>query len=346
MRLSWPIRPTGSGSVTASPDPPGSGSGSDATAGAGGGGAGSLGPANETTGALLHEGAERLAAGGSETPRLDAELLLGHAIGVGRTAVLAHPEAPVGVDAARRYRADLERRALGEPVAYLRGIKEFYGLAFETDPRALIPRPETERLVELAVAEIMRRLGAVTRDAATAPPLRLVDVGTGSGAIAVAVAAALRRLAALDAVDILAVDISVAALDLARENAVGHAVADRMTFALADLLPAGHESHEAFDLVLANLPYVRHEAMAALPRATTFEPSLALDGGSDGLEVITRLLDRLSVALAPDGLALLEIGADQGAAIVARVAQRLAGWTCTVEPDLAGLPRVARIERA
>src|SRR4029077_18865201 len=122
-------------------------------------------------------------------------LLLGHAVGVGRTVVLAHPEAPVGADAARRYRSDIERRAAGEPVAYLRGLKEFYGLAFEVDGRALIPRPETERLVELAEAEVMRRLGAVTL-APDAAPLRIVDVGTGSGAIAVALAVGLRRLRA------------------------------------------------------------------------------------------------------------------------------------------------------
>ena len=298
----------------------------------------------ETTGELLREGTDRLAAAGSESPRLDAELLLGQAVGAGRTAVVAHPEASVGADAARRYRADLERRAAGEPVAYLRGIKEFYGLAFEADRRALIPRPETERLVELAQAETLRRLGAVGRDAMTAPPLRIADVGTGSGAIAVALAVALRRLRALDAVQMLAVDISPEALDLARENAVGHAVADRIAFAVADLLPDGPRG-EGFDLVLANLPYVRHDAMAHLPRATSFEPSLALDGGPDGLEIIGRLLDRLPVALAPGGVALLEIGADQREAIVTCVGERLPGWTCTVEPDLAGLPRVARVSR-
>jgi release factor glutamine methyltransferase len=297
----------------------------------------------ETTGALLREGAERLVAAGSETPRLDAELLLGHAVGVGRTAVLAHPEAPVGADAARRYRLDLERRAAGEPVAYLRGIKEFYGLAFETDRRALIPRPETERLVELAQAETMGRLGSSGRDASTAP-LRIADVGTGSGAIAVALAVALRRLGALEAVEILAVDISPDPLSLARENAVAHAVADRIAFREADLL-SDRPSAEVFDLVLANLPYVRHDAMASLPRATTFEPSLALDGGVDGLAVIGRLLDRLPAVLATDGVALLEIGADQREAIGACVAERLPGWTCTVEADLAGLPRVARIGR-
>ena len=294
-----------------------------------------------TTGELLREGTDRLAAAGSETPRLDAELLLGQAVGAGRTAVVAHPEAPVGADAARRYRADLERRAAGEPVAYLRGIKEFYGLAFEVDARALIPRPETERLVDLAGDEVLRRLASSAR-----PPgsrdLQVVDVGTGSGAIAVALAVRLRRVKAVDAVRILAVDISPDALGLARENAVGHAVADRISFAEADLLPpdAG-----GFDVVLANLPYVRHDAMAGLPVAASFEPTVALDGGATGLEVIGRLLDLLPDAMADGGVAMFEIGADQGDAIVALVDAKLPGWSCAVELDLAGLPRVARITR-
>jgi release factor glutamine methyltransferase len=302
---------------------------------------------NETTGALLREGAERLREAGSETPRLDAELLLGHAVGVGRTVVLAHPEAPVGADAARRYRVDVERRASGEPVAYVRGLKEFYGLAFEADARALIPRPETEQLVELAQSEVMRRLGASGR-APGGPPLRVVDVGTGSGAIAVALAVTLRGLRALEAVKILAVDISPDALDLARENAVGHAVGDRITFAVMDLIPADDDTAAGnrFDLILANLPYVRHDAMDDLPRATTFEPALALDGGPDGLVLIGRLLDRLPGALAEGGVALLEIGADQREAIVTLVDARLPGWRCEVELDIAGLPRVARVSPA
>ncbi len=269
-------------------------------------------------------------------------MLLGQAVGAGRTAVVAHPEAPVGADAARRYRSDLDRRAAGEPVAYLRGMKEFYGLAFETDARALIPRPETEKLVEMATDEVMRRLASSLRPGG-ARDLRVVDVGTGSGAIAVALAVSLRRLNALDSVELLAVDISPDALGLARENAVGHAVADRITFAEADLLPDGESG---FDLVLANLPYVRHDAMAGLPVASSFEPAIALDGGEDGLEVIGRLLGRLPATLAVDGLAMLEIGADQGEAIVALVAAKLPGWGCAVEADLAGLPRVARITRA
>src|SRR3954449_4648519 len=187
MPSSWPTRPTGSATLTPLPDSRSS----------------SADQPVERTGALLREGADLLASAGSETPRLDAELLLGHAVGAGRTVVLAHPEAPVGADAARRYRADLERRATGEPVAYLRGLKEFYGLAFEADARALIPRPETERLVELAAAAGVGRLTTVSRPVGTAP-LRVADVGTGSGAVGVALAVALRKLGALEAVDILA----------------------------------------------------------------------------------------------------------------------------------------------
>lgn len=297
------------------------------------------GAAAETTVGLLREGVERLHAAGSETARLDAELLLGDAIGVGRTVILAHPEAPVGADAAARYRAGIERRAAGEPVAYIRGMKEFYGMAFSVDSRALIPRPETERLVELAEAEVRRRLGV---RAPSDAPIRIVDVGTGSGAIAVAVAVTLRRRGALGAVSITAVDASPEALDLARENAVGHAVGDSIAFGHSDLLAS---VDARFDLVLANLPYVRTDALPDLPIAASFEPVSALDGGPDGLAVIERLLAHLPNALANGGVALVEIGADQGELIVERCAQVLHGWRCAVESDLAGLPRVAVIAR-
>ena len=300
----------------------------------------------ETTGRLVVEGIERLRGAGSETPRLDAELLLGDAVGVGRTVILAHPEAAVGSDAAGRYRAGIERRAAGEPVAYIRGIKEFYGLAFAVDRRALIPRPETERLVELAEAEVGRRLPQV---GAADSPIRIVDVGTGSGAIVVALAVSLRRVGTLGAVTVTALDIDDDALELARENAVAHAVGDSIAFARSDLLGGGGEAGAVvphYDLVLANLPYVRHDAMAGLPIAASFEPARALDGGGDGLALIERLLAQLPDALATGGLAMLEIGADHGALIVERVARVLPGWQCAVEVDLAGLPRVARIWQA
>ena len=295
-----------------------------------------------TTRALVDEGTERLRASGSETPRLDAELLLGHAIGVDRTAVIAHGDAPVGAGAESSFRASLERRVAGEPVAYIRGIKEFHGIALSVDARALIPRPETETLVDLALDEVMRRL---TSGARGIEPVRVVDVGTGSGAIAVALAVALRKRGVpAEDVALRAVDISDEALDLARENAVGHAVGDRIAFETSDLLPPW-STVRPWDLVIANLPYVPTADMARLSAAVGFEPALALDGGSDGLEVVERLLVALRTGLAEDGLAFLEIGADQGDAIRDRVARTLPGWVCEVEPDLAGLPRIAMVRR-
>lgn len=292
---------------------------------------------------LLRAGVERLRASGSESPRLDAELLLARAVGVERTVILAHPEAPVGADAAGAYVADLARRERGEPVAYIRGFKEFLGLAFATDARALIPRPETELLVELAEAEVVRRLVAGPRPAGT-PPLRIVDVGTGPGTIAVSLLVLLRRRRMHEDVHVLATDVSPDALELARENAVGHGVADRLAFLEADLLPP--VVADPFDVIVANLPYVRSDALERLPVAAFFEPRVALDGGPEGSSVMARLLDRLPDALAVGGTALLEIGGDQGDVIVELVAERLPGWDCSVEPDLAGLPRVARVEWA
>jgi release factor glutamine methyltransferase len=306
-----------------------------------------------TVGEALARASERLRAAGSETPRLDAELLLGWSIGIDRTGILAHPDGPVGADAAATFEAAIARREAGEPVAYIRGIKEFHGLAFGVDARALIPRPETEALVDEGVAEVMRRLAERTGEAGAGPgrggdPIRVADVGTGSGAIAVALAVALRarRVTMGRNVWVLATDVSPDALDLARENAVGHAAADGMRFSEADLLPPVLPDEGApLDIVLANLPYVRSDAIAGLPIAASFEPRLALDGGPDGLDAIRALLARLPDVLTPDGVALIEIGADQGDAAPAAVAETLPGWRSTVRPDLAGLPRVLRVER-
>jgi release factor glutamine methyltransferase len=291
---------------------------------------------------LLDVAVARLREAGSESARLDAELLLGFSLDTDRTAVIAHTDAPVGDGAAARFAALLDRRAAGEPVAYIRGVKEFHGLAFGVDPRALIPRPETELLVQLGELEIVRRLVGAPRPKGS-PKLRVIDVGTGSGAVAVTLAVLLRRRGMADDVALTATDTSDEALQLARENAVAHAVGDRLEFEIADLLPGGLGA--PWDVVLANLPYVRSEAVPALPVAASFEPAAALDGGPDGLRVISRLLDQLPAGLARDGVALLEIGGDQGAEIRALVGDRLPGWACDVELDLGKLPRVAIVRR-
>ncbi|MGZ9276507.1 MAG: peptide chain release factor N(5)-glutamine methyltransferase [Candidatus Limnocylindrales bacterium] len=300
------------------------------------------------TGDLVAAGAERLRAVAAETPRLDAELLLAHAIGVDRTAVVAHSDAPVGPSAESTYLAFLARREAGEPVAFIRGFKEFHGIVIGVDSRALIPRPETEELVDLALREVMTRLTGGTGRVATDPvgKVRIIDVGTGSGAIAVALAVALRaRNVPADELDVVAVDISPDALDLARENAVGHGVGDRISFIGADPLPPVSSS-TPWDVIVANLPYVRSDALPDLPVAMSFEPVAALDGGPDGLAIIGRLFERLPSSMAMDGVAFVEIGADEGESVVKLAAERLPGWSCTVQTDLAGLPRTAILRRS
>ena len=292
---------------------------------------------------LLDVGIARLRGSGSESARLDTELLLAFALETDRTTILAHPDAPVGDGAASRFEATLDRRAAGEPVAYIRGVKEFHGLAFGADGRALIPRPETERLVELAELEIVRRLSGAPRPAGS-PPLRVLDVGVGSGAVAVTLAVLLRRRGMDADVQLVASDVSEDALQLARENAVAHAVGDRIDFRAADLIPG--DEMLRWDIVAANLPYVRSDAVPELPKAASFEPVLALDGGPDGLRIIARLLDQLAGALERDGVALLEIGGDQGQAMRDVAAERLPDWSCEIEADLGGLPRVAVLRQS
>jgi release factor glutamine methyltransferase len=284
-----------------------------------------------------------LAEGGSETPRLDAELLLGHVLGVERSALAAHPEAPLGHGQVSTFAALLARRADGEPVAYIRGLKEFYGAAIVVDRRVLIPRPETEALVGLALERIRGDMTASPRPAGTAPYL-VWDVGTGSGAIVVALGRELRRLRYGEAVRFHASDVSVETMEVATINVVAHGLADIVTLApgdLCDTLPAP----PPVDLLVANLPYVPSSSLPSLPVAASFEPSLSLDGGSDGLAVVRRLLPQLPTAVSSHGAALLEVGSDQADAIAAAVAETLPGWRCRIHPDLGGRPRVAELER-
>ena len=302
-----------------------------------------------TIGELLGTGVQQLRASGSESPRLDAELLLAHVLDVDRTTLLAHPEAPVGPGPSARFAEALGRREAGEPVAYIRGIKEFHGIALAVDARVLIPRPETELLVDLALGEIGERLARAPRPAGT-PPLAVADVGTGSGAIAIALAVDLRRRGMLEEVEIVASDTSEGAVDLARENAVGHGVGDRVGVAFAELLPAAGrragllEVPQRLDVVCANLPYIPSADLPGLPVAASFEPREALDGGPDGLDAVRALLDVLPDRLVPGGVALVEVGSNQGRALHAAASERLPAWDVRVEPDLAGRPRVAVLD--
>lgn len=299
-----------------------------------------------SVGELLADAMARLRESGSETARLDAEVLLASVVGGDRTGLLAHPEREIWPEAIARFDEAVARRAAGEPVAYIRGLKEFFGLAFSVDRRALIPRPETELLVEAGRAAVMERL---TRPGGRGDrgPVRVADVGTGSGAVAISLAVELRRRRVEPGRDvvILATDASAEALDLARENAVGHAVGDAVRFVEADLLPLDLPDETPLDVIVANLPYVLTGAIAGLPVAASFEPRAALDGGEDGLDVVRRLLARLPDVLAEDGVALLEIGADQGVTAPRAAGEALPGWAASVETDIARLPRILRVER-
>lgn len=303
------------------------------------------GPASpRNVGAALVNAANRLREAGSESARLDAELLLALVLGVGRTTVLAHPDAQIGPGQASALDAAVARRAKGEPVAYIRGFKEFHGLAIEVDPRALIPRPETELLVDLGLERVTTALTGTPRPR-DAGPLFVWDIGTGSGAVAVALASELRRRRYGAAVHILATDSSPDALALAIENAVGHGVADIVEVQRADVMaPRGGLGDVApADVIVANLPYIPSDDVPRLPIAASFEPRAALDGGPDGLDLVRRLLSLLPEVLAPAGVALLEIGADQAEAAVQAAAEALPGWPCVVHPDLAQQPRVLEV---
>jgi release factor glutamine methyltransferase len=296
-----------------------------------------------TVAELLIEGQARLRESGSESARLDAELLLGHVLGVERSALAAHPEAPLAMGHVESLASLVERRATGEPVAYIRGLKEFYGAALVVDRRVLIPRPETETLVELALERIRR----VMTDAPRPPgagPYMLWDVGTGSGAIAVAIGRELRRRRYGDAVRFHLSDISREAMAVATINVVSHGLADLVTFAEGDLCDA-LPSPRPVDLLVANLPYVPADVLPGLPVAASFEPTLALDGGTDGLALIGRLLPQLPLAVAPDGAAMLEIGSEQAEAVEAAVDALLPHWRFALRPDLGGRPRVVVLER-
>jgi release factor glutamine methyltransferase len=294
---------------------------------------------------LLARATARLAASPTETPRLDAELLVSHAFGRDRTWLLAHPEESLDETRAAELDAWVVRRCAGEPVAYIRGFKDWFGLRMSVDPRALIPRPETEQLAETAIAEIAARLAADTR--------RIVawDVATGSGAVALALALRFRAALALRRIRLVASDVAPDALELAAENLAAHGVGGLVTLALGDLLegagPPGGDPRQLPlpDLVTANLPYLTAAEVAAAPGSIAFEPRQALDGGADGLDLVRRLVAQLPSRLARGGVALLEIGAGQGDAVRDEAASLPIPVAVTLAPDLAGIDRVVRIER-
>ena len=292
----------------------------------------------------------RLRAAGIEAPSLEAEVLLRHALhlGTNRAALLMRLAEPHALDPSvvEALAACVQRRLAREPTAYITGHREFYKLDLEVTPDVLIPRPETETLVELAIQE-GRRLSQSSEPALPASvsgekravaggnlsrPLVVADVGTGSGAIALALTRALPQAR------VIASDVSSRALDVARRNAARHGLQDRILFLQGELLaPIETPVH----LLVANLPYVTSTDWDKLePEVRDYEPAQALNGGPDGLDLIRRLLQQAPARLHSQAAVLLEIGPDQAEAAHRAAEAALPGARITIHPDLARRPRV------
>lgn len=274
-----------------------------------------------TAGEAVRDAAARL--GGGDDARRDARVLLRGLLGVDGGWLLAHATDPLASEDVARFSAAVERRGTGEPVAYVLGEAWFYGLRLSVTPATLVPRPETEALVELAARE---------------RPASVCDVGTGSGAIAIALATA------LPGARVVAIDVSPAALAVAARNVAAHGLRARVELRHGDLLGALRPD-ERFEAVVANLPYVPTGQLAAAPDPTSFEPRLALDGGADGLDAYRRLLRALPAHLTAPGCALFEAAPPTARPLAALARAAFSDASVDVFADDAGLDRVVIVRR-
>ena len=265
---------------------------------------------------------------GSESPRLDAEILLAHARGCQRIQLYTHFDDPLTEPQRAAMRDLVKRRSAAEPVAYLVGHREFFGLDFAVTSDVLIPRPDTETLVIEAIDWLKQR----------SQP-RVLDIGTGSGCIAISLAVNCRQA------QVTAIDLSAAALAIAQQNAEKHGVTDRIRFLHGDLF-APLADNEQFDLIASNPPYITSAEMETLqPDVRLHEPHSALDGGPDGLDVIRRLIAAAPPHLAAGGSLLIEIDGAQADAVTQLLAANSHYEEIAVLKDLAKQPRVVRAVR-
>jgi release factor glutamine methyltransferase len=259
----------------------------------------------------------------SDTSGLDAQVLLARVLDRPRSWVMAHPEASLDCEYVTALEDLVTRLQSGNPLPYVLGRWEFFGLEFEVTPDVLIPRPETELLVERAIAWLQAH-----------PDRRhAADIGTGSGCIGIALAANIPDL------QVMGSDISPDAVKMARHNALKHGVELRMKFLCCDLFPPEAE----FDLIVANLPYIPTRTLRKLPIYGR-EPTLALDGGTDGLDLIRRLLTAAPDRLVPGGLLLMEIGASEGPLAVSLACDTFAEAEIHLHKDLAGRDRILEVQ--
>jgi len=272
---------------------------------------------------LLEWTTRRFEAAGVDSPRLSAQVLLAHALGCDRVGLYLQFDKPLGGDELGRYRELVRRRLGGEPVAYLVGSQEFWSISLAVDSRVLIPRRDSETLIEAVLEQVADR----------AAPLRVADIGTGSGALVLALARE------LPSAQLVATDISADALAVAARNAEALGMAARIDLRQGDLLDP--LAAERVDLLVANLPYVPSGDLDGLTAEVRSEPRGALDGGPDGLDLVRRLVSGCAAHLAPGGLVALEHGFEQGEA-VRRLFESAGGpfEPARTRPDLAGHPRV------
>src|ERR1700730_12066870 len=294
----------------------------------------------------LKSGIARLREADVPSFTLSAELLLLHVAGRDRTWLYAHPEEHLPEEMTNRFFALISRRAAGEPTQYLTGKQEFWGLEFEVTPDVLIPRPETEHVIEVALDRLaLRELRAGRPQKTDGAGQQVADIGTGSGCIAIALAKE------LPAAGFVATDITPAALAVAQRNAKRHAVADRIRFLESNLLdalhspPATRNSSALFDLVVSNPPYIGRREADALPREVRdHEPASALYGGEDGYELYADLIGQSTRHLNPGGILVLEMGHNSLPAV--HPLMDAAHWiNVGVTNDLAGIARVIAAER-
>lgn len=276
------------------------------------------------------QGAHRLRKAGVPEAQREAGSLLEYVLGRDRSFILTHAEEAIAEEQAERFRECLERRAQGEPLQYITANQEFFGLDFEVTKDVLIPRPETELLIETALKLLT-----------PSPDAFICDVGTGSGCIVITLMQQRKQARAV------AIDISPAALAVARRNAVRHSVAERIDFVLSDCFAAlnSREPRPSFDLIVSNPPYVEEGAMAELQREVRdFEPRSALAAGAEGLDIIRRLLLDASSFLKTGGYFLFEIGFNQ--AVVVRELLDPKTWKLMdIHKDLQGIPRTVALQR-
>ena len=275
---------------------------------------------------LLREASQALGDAGVPEARREAGSLLSHVIGKDRTFLISHAEDIVARDDLARFREAVTRRASGEPLQYITGVQDFYGREFRVTTDVLIPRPETELLVEAALEVIAHK-----------PAPLICDVGTGSGCIAITLVCERTDARAV------AVDVSAPALAVAEDNSRRHGVSDRMRFTISDCFESVDRT--AFDLVVSNPPYVAAAALSGLQREVRdHEPLVALSSGVDGLDVIRRLLRDAPAFLKTDGYLIMEIGFDQGEKVQRLINENL--WRLDeIRPDLQGIPRIVLVQK-